>query len=229
MLKIRKKFIISLFGIFITAVLALCILWQWDLKTGYSVKEYQKKEAEMLKRIEEEERRHPARIPQSVPIIKTNGNLTTISQDIYSNSTQKVKITFRNIDKQYVTNIDESPRYGITLSSDDISLQVDYGAYSGCHQLQGQVYNQFFEDYIYYSIFLNNEQDEKYSYFVSFSNIAHQTQPECNQCVFGSKAPCQDSNFDYGIPMNIRCYLKIASPNNLEKCLNLIKKMEIEK
>lgn len=226
--KIRKKIIIALLLIFATPVLALYILWQWDLKTGYSFKKYEEEmKTEFFEKIKEEESKlPPARIPQAIPTIEFNANSVTVSQDIYFVTNPKLRVTFHGIDKKYVTDIDKTPRYGIVLSSDRVSLQVEIGTDNGCYQLQGKIYNQFFDDFIYYSIFMKNNKDKNYNYFVNFSDIAHHTQAECDQCVFGCKAPCIDSFVHYG-QLDIHCNLKAATKENLEECLSLVKKMEI--
>jgi hypothetical protein len=225
--KIRKKFIIALLLIFVAPILALYVLWQWDLKTGYSFKKYEEEQAKFFEKIKEKERKlPPARIPQAIPTIEFSANSITVSQDIYFVTNPKLKVTFHGIDKKYVTDIDETPRTGIVLGSDRISLQVERGSDNGCYQLQGKIYNQFLDDFIYYSIFTKKSKDNNYSYFVNFSDMAHHTQAECDQCVFGCKAPCLDSFFHYG-QLDIRCNLKAATKANLEECLSLVKKMEI--
>lgn len=213
--------------IFVAPILALYVLWQWDLKTGYSFKKYEEEQAKFFEKIKEKERKlPPARIPQAIPTIEFSANSITVSQDIYFVTNPKLKVTFHGIDKKYVTDIDETPRTGIVLGSDRISLQVERGSDNGCYQLQGKIYNQFLDDFIYYSIFTKKSKDNNYSYFVNFSDMAHHTQAECDQCIFGCKAPCLDSFFHYG-QLEILCNLKAATKENLEECLSLVKKMEI--
>jgi hypothetical protein len=225
--KVRKKFTIALLLIFATPILALYILWQWDLKTGYSFKKYEKEQAKFFEKIKEEERKlPPARIPQAIPTVEFNSNSVTVSQDIYFVTDPKLRVTFHGIDKKYVADIDETPKTGIVLSSDRVSLQVERGSDYGCYQLQGKIYNEFLDDFIYYSIFTKKSKDNNYSYFVNFSDMPHHTQAECDQCIFGCKAPCLDSFFHYG-QLEILCNLKAATKENLEECLSLVKKMEI--